>query len=204
MEKNIFSPSQERQILGALDEIDSDIGIDKLNDEKDLSRLLTKFADYGQEKSGASSRTTHFQLTRRSLGVYLGSAFTGGLAFAGVLVALIPTLMAPSIIATRSVSVDSDKALNGLSMAYQLPENLETQQTVDISTDNPYVLFMKLTEAATRAGLITFVLGGDANKLRINLYGLEKSNPQHRLVWELLGLTPSNYRSLSVVITKSS
>ena len=40
MTKNIFSNDQERQILKALDDIDADIGIDKLDDEKSLKKIL--------------------------------------------------------------------------------------------------------------------------------------------------------------------
>lgn len=200
MEKNIFSPDQERQILRALDEIDADIGIDKLNDERDLSRLFTKLSDYGQAKSQSNERTTHLELTRRSLGVYLGSAFTGGLAFAGALVALIPTLMAPSIIATRSVLVDSERLLDRTSLTYQLPENLETEYMLRISSEDPNNLLLEVTEAATRAGVSVFILGGDERKLRLNLYGIKQDELSHIPVWALLGISPTDYRSISIEI----
>jgi hypothetical protein len=202
MEKNVFSDDQERQILNALKELDTDIGIDRLDDDKDLARVFSKFSDYELAKSKLAEQKTSIEVTRRTLGVYLGSAFTGGLAVAGALVAMVPTLIAPSLIATRSVSVDTVQSTALISPSYQLPENLDTQYTVNISTEDPYELLIKLTEAGTRAGLTAFVLGGSSNRLRMNLYGLEQGNPQHLLLWDLLGIAPSEYRSLSVVITK--
>jgi hypothetical protein len=50
MTKDIFSNDQERQILKAFDDIDADIGIDKLDDEKGLQNILHSY-ETGTPKS---------------------------------------------------------------------------------------------------------------------------------------------------------
>ena len=42
MEDNVFTKKQEDQIRRAFDKIDKDLGLNKLNDKKDLQRLFEK------------------------------------------------------------------------------------------------------------------------------------------------------------------
>jgi hypothetical protein len=57
MEENIFTRQQEQQILDALDDIDKDLGIDRLNDETSLRGIFQRYPDRvsstrGKERSG--------------------------------------------------------------------------------------------------------------------------------------------------------
>jgi hypothetical protein len=70
MEDNVFTKKQEDQIRKAFDKIDKDLGLDKLNDKKDLQRLFEKV-----EKTKPSSA--------RSSGGDKGSTGGGGRGSAG-------------------------------------------------------------------------------------------------------------------------
>jgi len=45
MENNVFTKQQELQILKAFDDIDKDLGIDKLDDEKSLQAIFDKYPE---------------------------------------------------------------------------------------------------------------------------------------------------------------
>jgi hypothetical protein len=69
--RNVFNKEQESQIKKAFDDMDADLGLDKLNDKKDLQRIFEKV-----EKTKPSS-------ARSSGGGDKGSTGGGGRGSAG-------------------------------------------------------------------------------------------------------------------------
>lgn len=198
---DLFSPRQIAQIKLANSKIRDSLQLDEHDyglDERNLREAIEKISRKSAQLS--TKQKYHVKLTRKLLGLYLGSAFVGGLSLAGSVVALLPTLVIPYILSTRSVVTDND-TLRGTPL-YQIPENLETQGTVRLTSNDPQESLIKLTESATRAGLVVFVLGGDSNGTRLNIYGMEQNNLHHSKVWEEMGIPPSNHRSISVEITR--
>lgn len=55
MEKNLFTEQQERQILKAFDEMDKDLGIDRLDDEASLNRIFKKYQGTAPASSAQQS-----------------------------------------------------------------------------------------------------------------------------------------------------
>jgi hypothetical protein len=54
MEDNVFTKKQEDQIRRVLDKMDKDLGLDKLNDKKDLQRLFEKVEKTKPSSPGSS------------------------------------------------------------------------------------------------------------------------------------------------------
>jgi len=121
MEKNLFTKQQELQILKAFDDIDKDLGIDKLDDEAGLKRIFQKFPETGSrtrapkgeaQNTGLSSKDENSNeasrraLLERSFGwksisASIVSAFSLGVIVANF--ALVPTVA----ISTRGINTET-------------------------------------------------------------------------------------------------
>ena len=211
MDKDIFSKEQEQQILKALDAMDGELGIDKLNDEEGLRAIFSKYPE--RQKHQESGRTFSIQ----SLRLYLAAAFSGGAAIAGLAVAIIPSLLIPTLTSQRGPNSHSEnQAVTQVGMTTS-PAQSEKSDTrkftvpnfpsktdlrVPLRSDDPQDLRLELVDMATRAGLSVGTFPLSEGKILLNLYGLDRNNVDHIPIWAKLGAPLSDHKNITVEISR--
>lgn len=122
MEKKIFSNDQERQILEALDDMDADIGINKLDDEKGLKKILGEHT-VQHDPNHSKKNSSWFEV----LGLSWVSRASGALVSPGyvfVSSVLILSLIPLTIFQTQQLNEQrtpsSPDALRGAKEIYQI------------------------------------------------------------------------------------
>jgi hypothetical protein len=195
MEKKIFSSDQERQILKALDEIDTDLGLDRFDDEKALQRILqTHIAD---EKSKRSKRELDWlriwglrQLSQ--FGQALASPVYVIASFVVILSLVTLTVFQAQQMSTqKSVTVlnvprslsteESEESSKGFIQARSVQDALRTLEksldlpSFEVASEDPITLRSNIIESALKGGLqVLIVSEGDSPTLIV--FGLEQSS----------------------------
>ena len=194
MDKDIFSKEQEQQILKALDAMDNELGIDKLDDESGLKAIFAKYPE--KQKQQEFLRT----IPIKSIRLYLTAAFSGGAALAGLAVAMIPALQIQTVVATRGLSQQSDLAISELMVTQNVFSKTDYQ--ISLQSEDPESLRLELIDMSARAGLFVGAFPKKEDAFRLNLYGLDRYNVSHIPVWAKLGLAPSDYKNITVEISR--
>lgn len=205
MEKSPFTREQELQILKALEEMDKDLGLDKLDDEVGLQRIFQKFQETDSntqalrgeglntlrstQKKIASEVQRRGALERsfgwKSISASVVSAFSLGAIVANF--ALVPTVA----VSTRSV-VQEPSAANAL-MAH------DQFKIIDLGGANRHLFVKEVLGAATQSDLLVTVQQRD-ERLLLKLGDFRPLSKEQDKVRELLQLGNSFSGQLEVEI----
>jgi hypothetical protein len=205
MEKSPFNREQELQILRAFDEMDKDLGIDKLDDEADLQSIFQKFQETESKTPALQSeglntrRSTQKKIVSeapgrgalersfgwKSISASIVSAFSLGAIVANF--ALVPTVA----VSTRSV-VQEPSGANALIAHDQF-------KILDLRGANRHLFVQEVLSAATQSDLLVTVQQRE-ERLLLKVGDFRPLSKEQEKVRELLQLGSSFSGKLEVEI----
>ena len=195
MEKTVFTKQQELQILKAFDDIDIDLGIDKLDDGKGLQAILQKYV--AKENSNRSKKEVDLlgvwglrQLSQ--FGQALASPVYVVASFAVILSLVTLTIFqAQQMSNQKSITVlnvprslspeESKESSKGVLQIRSAQDALLTLEkslelpSFEVASEDPITLRSNIIESALKGGLqVLIVSEGDSPTLIV--FGLEQSS----------------------------
>jgi hypothetical protein len=205
MEKSPFNREQELQILKAFDEMDKDLGIDKLDDEAGLQSIFQKFQETDSKTQALRSeglstlRSTQKKIASevprrgapersfgwKSISASIVSAFSLGAIVANF--ALVPTVA----VSTRSVVEDPSTA--GVLMAH------DQFKILDLGGVNRHLFVKEVLGAASQSDLLVTVQQRD-ERLILKVGDFRPLSKEQEKVRELFQLGSSFSGQLEVEI----
>lgn len=199
MEKNLFTEQQERQILKAFDEMDKDLGIDRLDDDASLNRIFKKYQ--GTAPASSAQQSVNW-IDRLGLGwvTQIGKSLASPV-YVYASFALIFGLV--SVTTFQASQLDSNMGVTDPLRGSEAVFHLDQVGTMDgglraliaspqiprfeVASKDPITLRSDIIESAVGGGLTVLTISEGGTPV-IVVIGLEAKSPSHVAFRALAGI----------------